>query len=227
LEHLYKFRAAGDNFGTPRPNAQMQKWPPRHEGQFLEPYLDLVDTVRSESAAGFVANIEKKVDVIAVADWQILLNLTENRDGVNVNLYLAKMAGQTEKFFLIPWDYDKTFAHGPHRWFSNSLTSRLWREYPQYRESLRERWRFLRGSAFSDEAVQELIRQTQLKLEGYAQWDYMIWDERYSRGRSFEGAVESTRSRVLERLAYLDQHLEIVGELIEEPLDEDDVEEDE
>lgn len=205
---LYKFQGRGDNFSRPNVEAISQKRPPREHGLYWDPYLRLVDVVRRAPADTFVEQIERLVDVDAVIDWHLLLNFTENRDGINVNLYLARDRGPETPAFIIPWDYDKTFAHRAHQWYSNGLTSRLWRDHPDYRRRMAERWRQLRADVWSEAAILERIDLVERHLEGYVEWDHEQWDARYARGRTLAEVVDSTRSRALDRLAYLDQFFE-------------------
>jgi hypothetical protein len=204
---LYKFVGAGDNFGHPNTDGLAQKFPAREQGLRLDPYLRLVDFVHSAPRDSFVEQVEQRVDVDAVMDWQLLLNLTENTEGSHANVFLAANRAAGNRLFFIPWDYDKTFAPGGPEWFSNALTSRLWRDYPDYRQRLLARWKDLRAGPWSEAAILGMIERAERHLEGYLAWDYKQWDIRYARGRTLADEVDSARTRALDRLAFLDQFL--------------------
>ncbi len=202
---LYKFVGRGDNFNRANPAAMAQKLPPRASGAHWAPYIELVDVITLAQQEHFVEQIERAVDVDAVIDWHLLLNLTENRDGINVNLYLARAPGEGERFFLMPWDYDKTFAHRAHEWYSNGLTWRLWRDHPDYRRRMAERWVQLRQDVWSEASILDRIDDVERHLEGYIEWDHAQWDARYARGRTLAEVIDSTRTRAMDRLAYMDE----------------------
>lgn len=204
---LYKFVGAGDNFSDPNPDGVAQKLPERGEGTVLEPYLRLAELVRTAPAETFAAEVERQVDVDAVRDWQLLLNLTQNREGVNANLYLAGRPAAGQRLFLIPWDYDKTFPPGGQEWFSNSLTSRLRRDHPKYRQRLADRWSELRAGPWSNAAICERVAQSERQLAGYVEWDLRQWNSRYARGRTLAESAAAIRQGALARLAFLDDFL--------------------
>lgn len=203
---LYKFVGAGNNFGRPNTDALAQKIPARGQGLRLDPYFHLVDLVRSAPPDLFAGQSGQMVDVDAVMDWQLLLNLTENTEGSHANVYLAGPRPPGRLFF-IPWDYDKTFAPGGPTWFSNALTARLWKDHPDYRQRIVARWQELRQGPWREAAILDMIARAEGHLEGYIEWDHRQWDARYARGRTMADEVDATRQRVLARLAFLDRFL--------------------
>jgi hypothetical protein len=203
---LYKFVASGNNFSQPNPDGFAQKLPKLEQGFYRTPYLHLVEFVRTAPTDSFIAQVGNMVDVAAILDWHLLLNCTENQEGINANVYLAGHPADGKGLFFIPWDYDKSF-YGEREWFSNALTTRLWRDHPDYRQRLAARWSDLRQGPWSDTAILEMLDREQRHLEGYIDWDLHQWNARYARGRTLAESVDSTRTQVLKRLAFLDQFL--------------------
>ncbi len=205
---LYKFEGAGNNFARPNVNAITQKRPPRFYGYHWAPYRQLVRLVREPDGAVFAAQVEEMADVDAVMDYHLLLNLTENVDGINVNLYLTRDAANDAKLFIVPWDYDKTFYPRPrHRWFSNALTSRLMADGRDYPARMAARWEGLRAEALSDEEVLARIDAMERRLDGFIQWDSIHWDHQYCEGRPFDEQMQMLRERAMDRLAHMDEYI--------------------
>lgn len=204
---LYKFVGAGDNFSDPNPDGAAQKIPERGDGVMLGPYLQLAELVRTAPAESFAAEVERQVDLAAVRDWQLLLNLTQNAEGVNANLYLAGHPAAGQRLFLIPWDYDKTFPPDGRMWLSNALTSRLRRDYPDYRKRLFDRWTELRAGPWSEASIRDRIAQSERRLAGYIEWDLRQWNTRYARGGTLAESADAIRQSVRDRLAFLDDFL--------------------
>ncbi len=214
---LYKFEGGGNNFGEQRIHAITQKQPPRAQGTHWEPYRALIRGIRSANPEEFGKTMEEWVDVDYIRDYHLLLNLTENIDGINVNLYVARDAGPEARLFIVPWDYDKTFGPGRrHRWHSNALTTHLMENHPDYANGLNRRWAELRQGPWSNDAVRERIAEMERHLNGVIQWDYEIWNHQYNRDRSFEQQVEDIRTRAQERLAHLDRFIPTLAEQSED-----------
>ncbi len=204
---LYKFVGAGDNFSDPNPDGVAQKIPDPGTGAYWEPYLRLAGLVRTAPPERFAPEIERMLDVAAVGDWHLLLNLTQNREGVNANLYLAGHPAAGRGYFLIPWDYDKTFPAGGREWFSNALTTRLWRDHSRYRQRLAERWAELRAGPWSDAAIGARLAEYEGRLAGYVEWDLRQWHARYARGRTLAESAAVIRASARDRLAFMDGFL--------------------
>ncbi|MDP8237143.1 MAG: CotH kinase family protein, partial [Candidatus Erginobacter occultus] len=201
---LYKFLQLGEECSV----AYSVKYPPQFYGLHCEPYEELMDFLRGASAQEFGDRIERIVNLDSAIDWQLLVNYTDNRDGISTNMYLARGVGADSRFYFIPWDYDGTFrGRQSSPWLSNALTDRLWRDHPDYQNALAARWRQLRPGPLSEASVTARIDGMNRRLSGYAEWDSSVWGDRYARGITREEAWAGLRREALERLSWLDEFL--------------------
>ncbi len=173
----------------------------------LDRYPDILGLLAFTSGADpetFAAEAGRRLDLDNIIDFILLLNFTTNEDGRTMNFYLARSAAEGSPFFLIPWDYDRTFG-GRRRWQSNHLFDRLAKEVPGFRERMAARWRALREGPLEAGALDSRLREMASALS-----DCMPWDAR-SRGRppdwSYGERVDELCSRVRLHLGFMDEKL--------------------
>ena len=152
----------------------------------------------------FAEKAGETFDIDSLIDYFIILNFTENYDGQVVNQYLARDAA-SGRWFVVPWDYDKTFF-GKDVHLANSLITHCVRDVPDFRKSAVAKWRTLRAGALSDEAVLSRIDADAARLAPYMEEEYRLlqpagWDG------DFPGAVEALKTGVRARLKVVDEYL--------------------
>ena len=135
--------------------------------------LGLMQFTSGADSVTFKRDIAKHIDVDNLIDFTLLLNFAGNEDGRVTNFYLARGAAEDSPFFLIPWDYDKTFRER-FRFLGNHLIGRMQDEYPGFNDRLIRRWSELRSSVLSDQAVDHRITAMENTLAGYMDWEYEI-----------------------------------------------------
>ena len=143
-------------------------------------------------------------DIESVIDYFLILNFTENYDGQVVNQFLGRDAAGG-RWFVVPWDYDKTFF-GKDVHLANTLVTHCVRDVPEFRKSAVAKWRTLRAGALSDEAVISRIDADAARLAPYMEEEYRLlkpagWDG------DFPGAVETLKKGVRARLKVVDEYL--------------------
>ncbi len=139
----------------------------------------------------------------SLVDFFLMLNFTQNYDGQVVNQYLARESA-SGKWFVIPWDYDKTFFNDNPNTLANRLVTRLWTEVPDFRMKCRCKWKVLRSGAFSDEAVLSRIDAHAELLAPYMEEEYRLRQPAGWTG-DFPAAIESLKQTVVARLKVLDR----------------------
>lgn len=206
---LYKAVGQKANFATNRWAHYAQKVPHPQEGEYREPFDELLGFLGNASAELFKRDAPRILDIENIIDFQILVNFTFNRDGSNHNLYLARNNNPGDKFFLIPWDSDKTLG-GPHdQIISNHLFHRLMMELPSYNEGLRMRWAELRRGALSEAELQKKIGAVQDQIQYSVEENFNLWP--MPQGETHEKAVEETWQWMKRRLAFMDGWVEGLG----------------
>ncbi len=135
--------------------------------------LGLMTFTSGADTETFRRDIAKHFDVDNLIDFTLLLNFTGNEDGRVTNFYLARDAAEDSPFFLIPWDYDKTFRER-FLFLNNHLIGRMQREYPGFNEMLIQRWAELRTTVLAEQAVDARITEMERVLSGYMHWEYEL-----------------------------------------------------
>ncbi|SJM91323.1 CotH kinase family protein [Crenothrix polyspora] len=102
------------------------------------PLIDLIDFVVNSDDVSFTQEIGTRIDLKSLANWWLLVQLSQGNDNIGKNFFIARNAGPTpvdRKFFVVPWDGDATFGmlwngkpEAPSSYFdvsSNNLIRRL------------------------------------------------------------------------------------------------------
>jgi hypothetical protein len=151
--------------------------------------------------ASFTSLFEERFDRDSVIDYFLALNTTENYDGQVVNQYLARDAA-SGRWFVVPWDYDKTFMGGSAM-LGNGLLRHCLEDVPGFRDSAASRWWALRADGLSDDAVMSRIDADAARLAPYMEEEFRLlkpagWDGDY------HAAVEALKKGVRSRLSVMD-----------------------
>ena len=201
---LYKALGAHANFRGIHRHSYLQKEPHWKSGKYWGPYDQLITFIATADKREFAAGIEKILDVDNVIDFQILLNFTNNRDGVRHNLFLARDGGAGARFFIVPWDYDNAYLGST--WLSNHLFSRLKADLPGYIMRLKVRWDELRKRELSEVSIMERMDDMEDTLSDDVVRNFERWPMRD--GGSFEGDVLDMRIWIKKRLIQMDKKIE-------------------
>lgn len=152
---LYKADGAAAGFREAHQDQYQQKEPDEALYPYWAPYHELIRFIGTSSPKEFGTHIGERMDIPNIVDFHLFLLLTNNRDGNNHNLYLAREGGAGRRFFIIPWDYDTAFMAGGL--LSNGLFERLEADFPEYPGLLKQRWSELRQSVYSEQAIFDRI----------------------------------------------------------------------
>ena len=161
--------------------------------------------------------IASYVDVRNIRDWQLLLLLSNNNDGVKKNFYLYKTQAD-DLFRIAPWDYDHGYGRdGDNEYNLRSrrvnvkraeLIRRLMELDPDnYQRSLQDRWWELRAGIFHSDSLEARIDRMVSSFAGYIPQNRAIWPDNgpgYYDDRDFEAEVDLLRRYLRIRLEELD-----------------------
>ena len=201
---LFKVKRTTPIFREVSSRAFSQELPNVEETSCEEDVLHLMrQTVPGVPADDFAATARRELDLNNLVDFQLLLNFTGNADGRITNFLLAREAAGERRYFLVPWDYDKTFhPEFPLKNLSNHLLLRLRDGVPGFRTALAERWRGLRAGPFADGAALARLDADAAFLEPYMAFESEILGKPAS---AFPDAVAALRADVLRRLRWMDR----------------------
>ena len=104
------FRQNYDNIIPQDPNNFHQQTFPKIEEEDKHEYIEaLRDFILNSSDEVFTADFSSYFDQQNIIDWNLLLMMTNNSDGILKNFYLYK-ANEQSPVKIAPWDYDHSFG---------------------------------------------------------------------------------------------------------------------
>ena len=205
---IYKI---GSDYSRRKP--YVQRWPDEMDGEYWEPYDELMEIIHESSSEEFARTVEKKIDIGNVIDYALLVNFTSNAEGSEFWTYIARGARPDSRFFFVPWDFDMTFR--PGRWNENDLTLRLEKHLPGYRKRLSERYRELRRNQLSEASLMKRISRIENRIADSMKRNMKRWN--LPPRKEFHLKVEEMRQCIKERLELMD------GRLLDEDSKSDEV----
>jgi spore coat protein H len=220
----YKAEDHNANFSQPGHAGYEQREPAPTVIQFWEPLDDFNQFVSRASDAEFhdpQKGIATRLDLDNAIDFQQLVLLTSNLDGITKNFILARDAAMPDppapRFFFAPWDYDATFGRNwdatrvdATAWLSNHLFDRLHRN-ADFRKKFAARWKQLREREFAVATIHELIENNARTLGEAAQRNAIRWrtlDGPYPDRLTFEQDLVQMKAWVVARVKWLDAEIE-------------------
>lgn len=217
VDHAANFSQPGhEGYEQGEPDAETKAyWGPLDEfNQFVS---RATDTEFRDPEKG----IATRLDIDNAIDFQLLVLLTSNLDGITKNFILARDAVLSDapvppRFFFAPWDYDATFGRnwdasrvGPDVWLSNHLFDRLHGD-AGFRKRFAARWKQLREREFSVAAIHRLMDDNARELGDAAQRNAARWrtlDGPYPDRLSFEEDLSQMKEWVATRVKWLDAEI--------------------
>ncbi len=166
--------------------------------------LDFMDIACDPVDSSFLARLRAVADMDSLVSWFLLLNFSGNRDGMRANFYLAHESAREKPYFVIPWDYDKSFVP---EWIAarvvNRLHERLLAADPDFAAAAVSRWKALRapGAPLDEHVLMERISRDEALLAPAMPFEFGLL------GRpevSYAERVDELRGLVRRRLALVD-----------------------
>lgn len=149
--------------------------PARGPAETRGAFLEFRNAFEETDDSRWTAKATEAIDLENFIDFHILLNLTQNLNGAPFEFLLHEALvfdAEATCFFYIPWDFDGCLQNDPWQWIGNATYRRLARAHPDYRSRIASRWRELRGTILSNEALHSRVDALALPLQGYADWDF-------------------------------------------------------
>ncbi len=192
-------------------NADMRvRRPTDTAGDFSGPIREFERFCAQPGDAAWARELARRLDLANLADFQLLLNLFQNRNGYPFDYLLHETLvydADRGTFFHVPWDFELTLHPAwSWEWLRSGLMERLERETPAYAERLAARWRELRTQGgLTPEALAARVDEAAAPLRGYVEWDYRRWS--YGPEAGWEAALADLKDRLRDSVARMDEHL--------------------
>lgn len=220
---IYKAVDHPANFSQPGHEGFEQREPDAEAGAYWAPLDEFNQFVSRATDAQFrdpENGIAARLDIDNAIDFQLLVLLTSNMDGITKNFLLARDAvlpdAPAPRFIFAPWDYDATFGRnwdasrvGPDAWLSNHLFDRLHGD-AGFREKFAARWTQLRERQFSVATIHRLIDDNARELGEAAPRNAARWRTLYGPypdRLSFEEDLAQMKEWVAARVKWLDAEI--------------------
>lgn len=158
------------------------------------------------------------LDLDNIADWQLLIMLSNNADGMLKNFFLYKVDDQTP-FRVAPWDYDHSFGRDGDNEYNmlsdtvdcnRSVLLRRLMEWPEYRQLLTDRWHNLREVGIvSEKVLNEMIDDNRKSIVKAVKDNEELWPvdgEAYYDGNHFDEEVAIIRTFLHSNIERMDSY---------------------
>lgn len=180
-------------------------------GDFTGPAGDFERFCAQPPAADWERELGRRLDLANLADFQLLLNLFQNRNGYPFDYLLHETLAYDAvrgTLFHVPWDFELTLHPAwDWEWLRSGLMERLERESPGYAGRLAARWRELRTQGgLTPDALAARVDELAAPLRGYVEWDYRRWS--YGPDAGWEGTLADFKVRLRESIAHMDERLD-------------------
>jgi spore coat protein CotH len=219
---IYKAVDHAANFSQPGHAGFEQQEPDDSTKAYWGPLDEFNKFVSSAPEADFLdpqKGIAARLDLGNAIDFQLLVLLTCNLDGITKNFIIARDAVTTNapapRFFFVPWDYDGTFGRnwdasrvGPDVWLENHLFVRLHKD-AAFRKKFAARWKELRAKEFSTATIHGLMDQNTHSLGEGARRNSTRWKmlEAFADKLSPEDDAAQMKEWVSARVQWLDAEI--------------------
>jgi spore coat protein H len=216
VDHSANFSRAGHaGYEQHRPDAMARPyWEP------LEEFNRFVSDASNAEFRDPQKGIATRLNIDNAIDFQLLVLLTSNLDGITKNFIFARDAATTNaptpRFFFAPWDYDATFGRNwdgtpvePTAWLSNHLFDRL-QEDIAFRKRFAMRWKHLREREFSVATLHGLIDDNARALGEAALRNTARWSAQqgaYPDRLTFAEDLGQMKEWVVARMQWLDAEI--------------------
>lgn len=201
---LYKSVGAQASFTRLGHGNYLQEEPDWKTSVCWGPYESLIRLVGGSDNAYFREHVDEAIDIGNIMDFEILLLLTNNREGRNFNLYIARDRGPGARFFLVPWDYDMTYRSAG--FISNGLIDRLHHQVPGYTRRMQDRWKSLRQDRLSEPVLMGRMDGIDATIKESVGRNFEHWP--LFQERSHDQHVAELRDWIRRRLVQVDHYVD-------------------
>jgi hypothetical protein len=203
-----------------------QKYPKERDIEHYGPLLDLIIFLNDSSDEQFVKRVKDGfIDLDSAVDFWIMTNLTQNRDTLKKNYYIAR--NMKQQWFFAPWDNDSTFGMNWNgapfesaTWWSPNTNKliQLLVANPEtgFNSLVKQRWLDLRETIFRTEKLTARFVKYRAGYvpspsvrENAQDRNFMRWPESGGEGASNPelGSITYIKDWIERRIAFLDDKI--------------------
>ncbi|MDY0315668.1 MAG: CotH kinase family protein, partial [Bacteroidales bacterium] len=180
------FYTAETYFSLSPENPKGQKFPKIKKRDISETLVNLQKFLFETEDEVFIENVGKVFDLDNVADWHILLLLTNNQDGIMKNFYLYKQDAYTLIRFAI-WDYDHSFGRDGDNELNmlerkidcnRSILIKRLMENPEigYKDLLKRKWdKYRKSGVISCVNLYRMIFDNHIRIQSEIKHNFNLW----------------------------------------------------
>jgi len=197
------FRATYDGVKPQREDNFHQQTYPKIKNDDKRSFLENIRYfILNTSDEYFTEHFSKTFDLGNIIDWNLLLLISNNSDGILKNFYLYKKDNSTP-LRIAPWDYDHSFGRDGDnqlnidRHFLNVERSILFKRlltFDWYKNKLTERWMELNDSnILSSEGLTNKLLEKSKLINKFAAKNFELWPLKgkgYKDGNNYDQEIE-------------------------------------
>lgn len=199
---------------------------PDQYGEHWEAIEDLSKFLALAPDELFQSEVFNVLDMNSYINLWILIQLTDDTDGIFQNRYMARSKGNKTKWIFIPWDKDGVLGRNykmEKRPYNEWLTSPLFERCMKldiFKNSFIKRWEELTNTGIiSTDNIFKMIKTNKERLKDCWQRNFQKWpahDTVYPDSLDFDQEIDFLKTWIGKRIKWLDQYLnELAKEKVE------------
>jgi len=191
---------------------------PDQYGEYWESIEELVKFAARSSDELFQKDIFNILEMDNFINLWILIQLTDDTDGIFQNRYIARARGKKAKWYFIPWDKDGVFGRNykmEKRPFNQLLSSPLFNRCMKmdiFKNSLIKRWQELTNTGIiSAEKIFKMIEANQQTIKHSWRRNFQKWEvvaSIYPDNLDYLQEIDYLKTWIKKRIEWLDKYFE-------------------
>jgi len=200
-------------------NFHQQTYPKKIKKDQAKYVEELREFILTSSDASFKKEISERFDLTNLIDWNLLLLISNNSDGILKNFYLYKQSAEVP-MRIAPWDYDHSFGRdGDNEMnlknYLNVKRSILFKrllQFDWYNKQLKARWKELnKKGILSFKGLKKRVLKKSKMIQRYAEKNFELWPvnaKTYYDANDFEQEIELMLNFIKERHIALNDYFD-------------------
>jgi hypothetical protein len=188
---------------------------PDQYGEYWDSIEELIEFIARSPQTTFQRDIFNKLDLNNFINLWILIQLTDDTDGLFQNRYMARARGKKSKWFFIPWDKDGVLGRNYKmekrpfdKWLSSPLFNRCLK-LDIFKNTFIKRWQELTNTGIiSTENIYKMIEANKQTIRYCWKRNFRKWAAiapLYPDNLDFNQEVEYLKSWIRNRINWLNE----------------------